>query len=398
VFAILTDRRVLLSTVAIGGLLVVALWPRAVPVDLAPVTRGPLTVTIDAQAQTRVRERFVVAAPVTGHLLRLELEPGDRVKRGDSVARLRPLAPVLLDDRAHAEAVAALRSAEAVRGQARAEERRARTTLGYVQRELARSRHLNANGVETRDELDARETEVSRAMATATAAAFAVNAASAAVERAEARLETFVGEGRRDTVLITAPVDGVVMQRFRESEGMVSAGEPLVEIGDPWQLEIVTDLLSTDAVHVAVGADATIVGWGSDAALAATVRRVEPSGFTKISALGVEEQRVNVILDFADTGEDGASLGDAYRVDVRIVLWDAANVVKVPSSGLVRDGRRWAVYVAREGRARRTNIDVGRVSGPEAEVRSGLSEGETVIVHPSDLVRDGSRIVNRAQQ
>jgi HlyD family secretion protein len=398
VLPVLTDRRILLSTAAIGSLLVVALWPQTVLVDLAPVTRGPIALTIDAEARTRVRERFLVAAPVTGHLLRIELEPGDRVTQGNVVARLRPVAPALLDPRAHAEAAAALKIAEASLGQARAEEQRARTTLGYVQRALTRSQHLNANGAGTRDELDARETEVSRALATVKAAAFAAGAASAAVERAEARLRTFVGEGNGETVMITAPVDGVVLQRFRESEQIVSAGEPLVEIGNPWQLEIVTDLLSTDAVRVPTGAAATIEGWGGDSALPATVRRVEPAGFTKVSALGVEEQRVNVILDFADAGEDGASLGDAYRIDVRIVLWEAPDVLKVPTSALVRDGSRWAVYVASAGRARRTIIDLGRVSGPEAEVQSGLSEGATVIEHPSDLLRDGARIANRARR
>jgi HlyD family secretion protein len=196
-------------------------------------------------------------------------------------------------------------------------------------------------------------------------------------------------------VVVKAPVDGVVLQRLRESESVVPAGEPLVEIGDPQALEIVTDLLSTDAVRVRPGARATIEQWGGESALAARVRRVEPSGFTKVSALGVEEQRVNVVLEFDDTGEDCAPLGDGYRVEARIVLWEAPNVVKVPTNALFRNDSGWAVYVAREGRAKLTIVELGRQTGQESEVTSGLSEGDVVIVHPGDLVHDGARVEGR---
>jgi HlyD family secretion protein len=393
-FRVLIDRRVLLSIAVIGGLLGVALWPRTVVVELASVSRGPLVVTVDEEGRTRVRDRFVVAAPVTGRVLRIDLDPGDRVARGEVVARLQPESPALLDARTRAEAVAALEGAEASLGHARAEEQRARAALSHAQHELTRTRQLTAAGATATQDLDTREAEVKLASEAANAAGFAVRTASAEVERARARVATTVTGTGGGTVVVRAPVDGVVLQRLRESESVVPAGEPLVEIGDPRQLEIVTDVLSTDAVRVKPGARATIEQWGGDSALAATVRRIEPSGFTKVSALGVEEQRVNVVLEFVDEGEDCATLADGYRVEARIVLWEAPDVLKVPTNALFRDGTRWAVYAASEGRARRTIVELGRRTGQESEVISGLSEGDVVIVHPGDLVRDGVRIAN----
>jgi|KBSSwiStaDraftv2_1062776.scaffolds.fasta_scaffold10090_5 HlyD family secretion protein len=392
---LLTDRRLLLSTVVIGSLIAIALWPSAVTVDLASVSRGPLVVTIDEEGRTRVRDRFVVAAPVTGRVLRIELEPGDRVARGDVVARLQPESPPLLDARMRAEANAAVDSTQASLGHARAEEQRARAALAQAQRDLARTRRLTAAGVTTKQDLEAREADALVAEEAVNAAAFAVRAASAEVERAQARVGTSVSARGGGAVVVKSPADGVVLQRLRESESVVPAGEPLIEIGDPAQIEIVTDLLSTDAVRVRPGARAMIEQWGGETALAATVRRIEPAGFTKVSALGVEEQRVNVVLDFVDGGEECASLGDAYRVETRIVLWEAPNVLKVPTNALFRDNTQWAVYVVSGGRARRTIVEIGHQTAQEAEVLDGLTEGARVIVHPGDLVRDGARIANQ---
>jgi HlyD family secretion protein len=377
------------------GLIAIALWPSAVTVDLASVSRGPLVVTIDEEGRTRVRDRFVVAAPVTGRVLRIELEPGDRVARGDVVARLQPESPPLLDARTRAEALAAVDSTQASLGHARAEEQRARAALAQAQRDLARTRRLTAAGVTTKQDLEAREADALVAEEAVNAAAFAVRAASAEVERAQARVGTSVSARGGGAVVVKSPADGVVLQRLRESESVVPAGEPLIEIGDPAQIEIVTDLLSTDAVRVRPGARAMIEQWGGETALAATVRRIEPAGFTKVSALGVEEQRVNVVLDFVDGGEECASLGDAYRVETRIVLWEAPNVLKVPTNALFRDNTQWAVYVVSGGRARRTIVEIGHQTAQEAEVLDGLSEGARVIVHPGDLVGDGTHIANQ---
>lgn len=395
---LLTDRRLVLSAVVIGTLTAVALWPRAVVVELATVSRGPLVVTIDEEGRTRVRDRFVVTAPVTGRVLRIELEPGDRVARGTVIAHVRPESPPLLDARTRAEAIAALASADASVGHARAEEQRARAALAQAQRELTRTRRLTGAGVTTAQDLDVREADVSLAEEAVKAAEFAVRAAVADVERARARLANSAPEIAGATaVAVKAPADGVVLQRLRESESVVPAGEPLVEIGDPQQMEIVTDLLSTDAVRVKPGARATVEQWGGDMALDAIVRRIEPAGFTKVSALGVEEQRVNVVLDFVDDSGECAQLGDGYRVEARIVLWEAPRVLKVPTNALFREGTRWAVYVVSGGRARRTFVEIGHQTGQEAEVLDGVSEGMTIIVHPGDLVRDGGRVAVRSQ-
>lgn len=394
---LLTDRRLVLSAVVIGSLIAVALWPRAVVVDLGTVSRGPLVVTIDEEGRTRVRDRFVVTAPVTGRVRRIELEPGDRVARGTVIGYVRPESPPLLDARTRAEATAAVESAEASVGHARAEEQRVRAALAQAQRELARTGRLTSAGVTTAQDLDMRETNVSLAAEAVKAAEFAARVAVAELERARARLAVGAAATGDGAIAVRAPVDGVVLQRLRESESVVPAGEPLVELGDPRQIEIVTDLLSTDAVRVKRGARATIEQWGGDTVLDAVVRRIEPAGFTKVSALGVEEQRVNVVLDFVNSGEECALLGDGYRVETRIVLWETPRVVKVPTNALFREDTRWAVYVVSGGRARRTFVEIGHQTGQEAEVLDGLSEGTTIIVHPGDLIRDGVRITARSR-
>jgi HlyD family secretion protein len=393
---LLKNRRVWISVAVIGGLLAVALWPTTLPVDVAVVSHGPLVVTIDEEGMTRVRDRFVVSAPLTGRVLRIELEPGDPVKRGQVVARVRAETPPLLDARTRAEAQAAVESARAALGRARAEEERAKATLAQVRRELARFRDLARDGLTTRQEIDAREAEVRVAEESLNAATFAVRAALSEIQRAEARLAPSSPDVSGRVVTVSSPVDGVVLKRVRESETVVPAGDPLLEIGDPHRLEIVADLLSTDAVRVKPGARTMVEQWGGDKKLEARVRRIEPAGFTKISALGVEEQRVNVVLDFTNPAEAWAALGDAYRVEVRIVIWEAADVLKAPTSALFRDAEKWAVYVVTDNRARRTLVELGRQTGQEAEVRSGLTAGARVILHPGDTLADGARVKPRS--
>jgi HlyD family secretion protein len=393
----LVSRRVLIAAAAVGGLLAVALWPRAVPIEVDAVTRGPLVVTVDEEGVTRVRDRFVVSSPLLGRVLRIELEPGDVVKSGQPVARVRAEAAPLLDERTRAEAQAAVESARAALGRARAEEQRARATQALAERELSRARELAESELVASQELEAREADARVAAESVNAAKFAVQAASSELQRALARLNPTnpdAGEGR--VVTVRAPVDGVVLKRLRESESIVPAGEPLLEIGDPGRLEIVSDLLSSDAVQVKPGARAIVEQWGGDATLAARVRRVEPAGFTKISALGVEEQRVNVLLDFVDPAAAWGALGDAYRVEVRIVIWEASRVLKVPTSALFREGTRWAVYRVEDGRARRTLVELGHQTGSEAEVTQGLSEGDRVILHPADTLEDGRRVTDES--
>jgi HlyD family secretion protein len=393
---LLLNRRVLISVAVVGGLLAVALWPKTVPVELGAVSRGPLVVTVDEEGMTRVRDRFVVSSPVAGRVLRIELDPGDAVKRGQVVARVRAEAPPLLDERTRAEAQAAIESARAALGRARAEEQRARATFAQLQRELTRIRELAQNRVVAAQELEAREAEAKVTEESVNAAVFAVQAATSELQRAQARLAPSTPDAAGRVVTVTAPADGVVLKRLRESESVVPPGDPLIEIGDPLRLEIVADLLSTDAVRVKRGARAIIEQWGGEQQLEARVRRIEPAGFTKISALGVEEQRVNVVLDFVDPAAASAALGDAYRVEVRIVIWEAPAVLKVPTSALFREGEKWAVYTVENGRARRALVELGHQTGQEAEIVSGLSEGVRVILHPGDTLADGARVSERS--
>ncbi len=281
-------------------------------------------------------------------------------------------------------------------GRARAERQRAAAALAFARSELERQRDLAERRIASRQQLDSAETQAREAQQAFTAAEFAAAAAEHNLKLAEARLMQGSGgapPGR--AMLIRSPIDGVVLKRLRESEAVVPAGDPLVELGDPRQLEIVSDLLSTDAVKVRAGAAVLIEQWGGDHTIRGRVRRVEPSGFMKISALGVEEQRVNVIVDFEDPLEAWKALGDGFRVELRVVVWEAKEVLRVPTSALFRRGESWAVFAVEGGRARLRSVEIGARNSLHAELRSGLAEGARVVVHPSDALSDGARIVER---
>lgn len=393
----LRNPKVIVSLVLLAALLALGFWPSATPVDLAPVARGTLRVTVEEEGETRVRHRFVVSAPVAGQVLRVTLEPGDAVRRGDTVlATLMPAAPIPLDARSRAEAEAAVAAAQAALGAAKADLQRAGATLDLARSELTRYRDLEREKIVPRQMLDAKTAEAETAAESRRAAEFAVAGAEYQLEMARARLLQGVGgRGPGRAITLKAPIDGVVLRRIQESEAVVSAGAPLLELGDPRELEIVSDLLSSDAVKVTPGAPVLVEQWGGDQPIKAKVRRVEPSGFLKISALGVEEQRVNVIIDFVDPPEARPALGDGYRVEVRIVLWEGESVLKVPASSLFRHGQDWAVYVFVASRAALRPVQIGRINGVEAEVRGGLDEGDLVVLHPGDALTDGSRVTRR---
>ena len=385
-------RRWFIVLLLVAGVVATAVWPTRVPVDVVPSTRGRLTVTVDEEGETRVRYRYIVSAPLTGRVLRLELEPGDSVVRGRTVvARIRAEAPALLDVRTRAEAEAGVSAMRAAVGRAEAELRRAVAALELAKADLQRQRDLAASQLTTRQAVDTAGANARTAEESVRAGEYAVTSGRFQLAQADARLmvPTLGTSGR--VLTLTAPVDGVVLKRLRESESVVAAGEPLVEIGNPAQdLEIVSDLLSTDAVRLRAGAQVRIERWGGDRALMARVRRVEPSGFTKVSALGVEEQRVNVLMSFEDPSDAWKALGDGYRVEVRIVMWEAASVVKVPTSALVRQGDGWSVFVVDGDRIRHVTVEVGQRNADEAEIRSGLDAGWRVVVHPGDRVIDGA--------
>ena len=390
---LLKHSRLVAAVATVAIILAVALWPSATEVDEAAVAQGPMQVTIDEEGETRVRERFMVSAPVSGTVERIELEPGDRVVRGKTlVARLRPAASPLIDLRTQAERRAAVDAARAAVGQAQAERERAIAARGRLESTVRRLESLLKSGAVSSDELEAAQTALKSGEEAVRAAEFALARATHELDLARARLTPSSAGG--GTVNVLAPVNGVVLKRLRESTSVIPVGEPLLEIGDPGSLEIVADLLSTDAVRVPRGAPVIIDQWGGAQPLSGRVRRVEPSGFMKVSALGVEEQRVNVIVDFSDEVEP-ASLGDGYRVEVRIVTWREDSVLKVPVGALFRRGEDWAVFLIDNGRAREQKVQIGQRNDREAQVLQGLTEGRSVILHAPDTLTDGARVTVR---
>ncbi len=393
-------RRLLIwgATAVILLLIGVSLIPDPHPADFATTERGTLRVTIDEEGETRVRDRFVVSAPLAGRVLRIELESGDPVKAGETVlATFQPTDPVLLDARSRAEAEARVKAAESAIGRAEADRDRAEAELKKAEADLERTRKLADEEIVSAEQLETAVLEHDTRQKAVRAANFAVRATSYDLEVARASLVEHGNDGTaaREPIIIRSPVDGAVLKRLRESESVVPAGEPLLEVADPANLEIVSDLLSTDAVKVRRGQKVLIEQWGGEGPLHGVVRRVEPSGFMKISALGVEEQRVNVVVDFEDPRESRQALGDGYRVEVRIVTWEEEDVLSVPTSSLFRHGEGWAVFAVEEGKAVLREVEIGVRNGLIAQVLGGIDEGRQVIVHPSDSIADGVEVEER---
>jgi HlyD family secretion protein len=386
--------RVIATLVIVGAIAAVALWPESIAVELVAVERGPMLVTIDEEGETRVRDRFVVSAPVMGRLQRIELEPGDAVAKGAIVATFVPADAPLLDPRVRAELTAAVDASRSGLMQATAERDRAAAILQLARDVLTRREQLVEGGLASREELDVARGDVSSGGSALRAAEAAVAQARFQVDFARARLQSPTPSGR--AIGLRSPADGVLLKRMRESETVVQPGEPLVEIGNPAQNEIVSDLLSTDAVRVKPGDTVIIEQWGGGQTLNGRVRRVEPSGFMKVSALGVEEQRVNVIIDFADASA-GRPLGDGYRVEVRIVTWRTEDAITTPVGSLFRHGDEWAVFVVSDRRAQLRPITLGHRNSDVGEILKGLQPGELVILHPPDTLTAGARVIARSR-
>lgn len=377
-----------------------AFWPRAIQVDFAVAERGPLTVTIDDEGETRVKDVYVLSTPVTGRALRIESDVGDQVIAGETiVARIEPIDPTFLDVRTEAQAKAAVQAAEAAKALTEAELEQSQAELTFAKTELKRAQRLIKSKTISQRALDdadrnfkKRKAEVARTEAALKMREFELTQAWALLVSPTETQET---RGDCDCVSIPAPVSGRVLRILHKSAGVVTAGDPLVEIGNPGDLEIVVDLLSSDAVKVEAGQRVIIEEWGGAPPLNGAVRRVEPFGFTKISALGIEEQRVNVIIDISDPRDRWSRLGHGYRVETRIVLWNGDDVLKLPLTALFRDGDRWAVFVENAGRAQRRHVTLGRRTKLEAEIEDGIAEGTRVVLHPSDRVTGGTRITAR---
>jgi HlyD family secretion protein len=374
-----------LGAVLLIGLLIAGLWPKPVPVEVAAASIGTLRATVSEEGKTRIKQRYVVAAPVAGQLRRIPFKAGAEVRASETVlAVIDPLAPTLLDPRARA-------SAEAKRDSAFANLERTRFAYKFVASELRRSEQLYADKTVSVQELETAQ------MREATAAKEQA-AAESALRQAEAELAEFgpVGGGETNGVClpreVKSPITGRILKVFEESARVVVPGTPLLEVGDPADLEVVVEVLSRDGAAISPGTKVEFDQWGGDQPLIGRVRLVEPAAFTKVSALGVEEQRVNVIADLVTPPEARVNVGDNFRVEARIIVWEANDALKVPSGALFRHGDQWATFVLESGRAHLRLLKASRSSGTETQILEGLRPGEQVIVYPGSRVQDGQRV------
>jgi HlyD family secretion protein len=393
---------ILTAALLTAGLLAWGFWSRPVPVEMVRAERGALTVTIDEDGRTRVIDRYEIRAPVAGFASRVDLDVGDPVSRGQVLLGITPLQSEVLDPRSRAEAEARVAAAEAALASTRENAEAAKARAGYRGAELGRVEPLAEKGVVSREVLDQARMERLAADAALRAAEHAVSVARYELEAARTALahSGAVAEGEpAERVPVLSPIDGRVLAVQRECEGPVSQGELLLVVGDPSRLEVEVDLLSADAVRVQPGTRVLLEQWGGTEPLEGVVRTVEPVGFTKVSALGVEEQRVLVIADFTSSPERWQRLGHGYRVEARFVLWHHDDVLQVPASSLFRiaeaDGGGWALFRVEDGRAGQRRVEVGQRNGIRAEIRAGLEPGDLIIDHASDAVADGVRVVAR---
>jgi HlyD family secretion protein len=403
-----TARRILTVGLLalVAAALVFAFWPRAVLVDMGEVARGQMVVTIDEEARTRVHDPYVVSTPVTGRLLRVAVEPGDAVVRGTTViAHMLPANPSALDIRTREQARAAVTAAEAALRVARADLNKAIADNDLSQSDLERAQRLAQSGTLARAALERAEGTARAAQATLDTASAAVSMREAEVANARAQLIGFDDQGLAAALQINtekatplfAPATGRILQVMQKSETTLPVGTPIMEIGNiEDDLEVVVELLSTDAVQVSVGDRVIVDKWGGPQALNGTVIRIDPWGFTKYSALGVEEQRVKARIELTDPPEDRAALGHGFRVEVRIVVWEKDDAVIAPASALFRNDGGQAVFIVQDGVARLRPVEIERSNGLQASVAAGLEPGDRIILFPAPGLEDGTKVAQRA--
>jgi len=369
--------------------------PQAVEVDIGKASRAPLRVFIEQEGRTRVVDRYVINAPVNGYARRIKLDVGDAVQRGATLIQLEPLRAEVLDVRRRAEAEAHVAAAKDSVSAAEQSVKSAVSNATLAQKELQRVHTLRVAGHVSAAAEDRAVSEAERSAAELQSAQFAVATARHELEAARTALK-FGASGNADNpVAVRAPVSGQVLKIPHKSEGTVIAGQPLIEIGDPRALEVEVDVLSADAVRIHPGTRVIFERWGGEGTLEGKVSKIEPGGFTKVSALGVEEQRVWIIIAFTSPREQWQRLGDGYRVEASFILWEANNVLQVPASALFRDGDGWAAFAIEQGKAVKRSIQIGQRNGLNAQVISGIREGERVIVHPDDRVHQGASVAAR---
>lgn len=381
--------------VVVIALLVLALRPAPIPVSATEVRSGHFVEYVEDEGRTRLRDTYTVSAPIGGYLRRVSLEPGDKVAAGEAVFEMESMPTPALDARSREQAREAVAAAEARLQAAQAELETRQTQFTLADTEFDRSEQLHERNLISSEERDRRRALRDSARTAAVAASHAVEVARFELESARAVLEIADGErspGDQPSLEVRAPIDGTVTRRHRCCEGPVAAGEPILELGNLDELEVQVDLLSMDAVRVRPGMEVILERWGGGEDLRGEVRRVEPAGFMRISALGVEEQRVPVLISITSPRSDWEHLGEGYRIEARFILWSEDDVLQIPTSALFREDDRWMVYVVSAGRAERRQVDIGRRSGLWTQVRSGLDAGEIVITHPGDRVADGVRV------
>lgn len=382
-----------LGGVVLVALIVVGLWPRPVPVEAGKVTRGQMLVTVDEEGMTRVKNRYVVAAPVAGQLRRIDWKTGAVVEAGKTVlAILEGSGADFLDARSQAQAEARVRATEAAREAMVAQRERAKAAARMYAGDLDRQKRLLAEKVLSSQEFDLAQMRARMAEQEERAAEFSLKVAEFELQQARAVLSRSRACGAAESLVITSPVSGRILRIMQESERVVPGGFPLMEVGDPTDLEVRIEVLSRDGVAIQPGARVRLEQWGGADPLTARVRLVEPSAFTKISALGVEEQRVYVVADFTDPLEKRLTLGDSYRVEARVVVWESAAALRAPAGALFQRGGVWQTFTIEGNTARLRTVKVGRSNGVESEVIDGLPEGAQVVVYPGDKVADGMRV------
>lgn len=386
-----------IAGIAAGSLLALfiisGLIPKPVEVETGTVIRGPLTVTVLEEGKTRIRNRYIISPPIAGYLKRIPLRAGDPVVQGETVVATIEASPAtFLDPRARAQAEAAVQSAEAARMQRNEQVSSASAELDLARKELARAATLRQKGAISVQEHDAATNRVDMLSNQLGSAQFAAKVAEFELQQAKAALLQYEDDGKPTgkPLEIRAPVSGYVLNVIEESARSVTPGLPLMEIGDPIDLEAEIELLSSDAVGVKPGASVKIEQWGGDQPLEGRVILVEPGGFMKVSALGVEEQRVKVRVNFTNLPE--GKLGDRYRVEARIETWHDDNVLQLPTGALFRRGNTWMTFVIEGGKARAREVEIGPNNGLSAVVKKGLTEGEIVILHPSDAIANGTAV------
>ncbi len=395
----MTRRNRIALLIVLAALALLAAWalrPQPVSVEVAAAAHGPFEQTVSDDGRTRVRDRFVIAAPLAGHVERIQLVVGDPVKQGQIVAELMPTAPAFLDARTQRELRERTGAAEAQLARARAEGLKTQAQRDQARADRDRQARLSKEGFVSQTALEQTELALRTAERAVEAARFAEEAARHELAQARAALSRYASGAPAAKWPVTAPVAGVVLRVAQQSEGAVALGAPLLEVADARGLEAVVDVLSQEAVGIRPGRPARLDLGQGVAPLAARVRLVEPAAFTKVSALGVEEQRVNVVLDFAEPLDRVQTIGDGFRVEAHIVVFRAENVVKVPVGALFREGPGWALFVVAGERAQKRTVKTARRNGAEAMIDEGLKPGERVVVYPSDALSDNSRVEVRS--